>query len=105
MAVLIDAPMWPGPRGLCWSHLISDVTFDELHAFAAELELPPRLFERDHYDVPETLYDRAVLLGAEPVSCRAIVTRLHAAGLRRRKPPSVAPAQARQDQQIGGRNL
>lgn len=85
MALLIDAPNWPGPRGLLWSHLVSDVAFEELHAFAARLDLPPRLFERDHYDVPQTLYDQAVLLGAEPVSCRVIVARLHAAGLRRRK--------------------
>ncbi|GHH70902.1 hypothetical protein GCM10017673_23350 [Streptosporangium violaceochromogenes] len=47
--------------------------------------MPPRAFDRDHYDVPETVYERAVLLGAEPVSSRELLTRLLASGLRRRK--------------------
>jgi hypothetical protein len=32
--------------------MVSDVSYEELHAFAAELGMPPRAFERDHYDVP-----------------------------------------------------
>ncbi|MET8142404.1 DUF4031 domain-containing protein [Sphaerisporangium sp. NPDC005288] len=85
MTVLIDPPNWPGPRDLLWSHLVSDISLDELHAFAAELGVPPRAFDRDHYDVPETVYDRAVALGAEPVSSQTLVKRLIAAGLRRRR--------------------
>ncbi|MFC7387962.1 DUF4031 domain-containing protein [Sphaerisporangium rhizosphaerae] len=85
MTVLIDPPNWPGPHDLLWSHLVSDISLDELHAFAAELGVPPRAFDRDHYDVPETVYDRAVALGAEPVSSQTLVKRLIAAGLRRRR--------------------
>ncbi|GGL07071.1 hypothetical protein Sme01_12070 [Sphaerisporangium melleum] len=85
MAVLIDPPAWPGPRGLLWSHLVSDVSLDELHAFAARLGVPPRAFDRDHYDVPETVYEQAVALGAEPVPARTLVRRLTDAGLRRRR--------------------
>ncbi|WP_406315616.1 DUF4031 domain-containing protein [Streptosporangium sp. NBC_01639] len=85
MSVLIDPPNWPGPRGLLWSHLVSDSSTEELHAFAALLGVPPRAFDRDHYDVPETVYDRAVALGAEAVSSRELLARLIAAGLRRRK--------------------
>ncbi|MBB5432026.1 DUF4031 domain-containing protein [Nocardiopsis composta] len=85
MTVLIDPPAWPGPRGLLFSHLAGDASLEELHAFARELGVPPRAFERDHYDVPETLYDRAVRLGATPVSSRELVARLVASGLRRRK--------------------
>lgn len=85
MSVLIDPPAWPGPRGLLWSHLVSDTSIEELHAFAALLGVPPRAFDRDHYDVPETVYEHAVLLGAEPVSSRELLTRLVASGLRRRK--------------------
>lgn len=85
MSVLIDPPAWPGPRGLLWSHLVSDSSIEELHAFAALLGVPPRAFDRDHYDVPETVYEHAVLLGAEPVSSRELLTRLVASGLRRRK--------------------
>lgn len=86
MAVLIDPPNWPG-HGRLWSHLVSDTSLEELHAFAARLGLPERGFERDHYDVPERLYAVALACGAEPVSSRVLVARLTAAGLRRPKRP------------------
>ena len=82
--ILIDPPTWPG-HGRLWSHLVSDSSYAELHAFARRLEIPPRGFERDHYDVPERLYEAAVAAGASPVSSREIVARLTSAGLRRRK--------------------
>ncbi|MFE3454782.1 DUF4031 domain-containing protein [Nonomuraea sp. NPDC059194] len=85
MTVLIDPPNWPGPRGLLWSHLVSDSSLAELHAFAARLGVPERAFDRDHYDVPETVHSRALALGAEPVTSRELLARLIAAGLRRRK--------------------
>lgn len=84
MTVYIDAPTWPG-HGLLWSHLISDVSYEELHAFATDLGIPRRAFERDHYDVIAARYAAAVAAGARPVSSREIVLLLHAAGLRRRK--------------------
>ncbi|HEY0485951.1 MAG TPA: DUF4031 domain-containing protein [Mycobacteriales bacterium] len=87
MTVLIDPPVWPG-RGRLWSHLVSDSSFDELHAFAEVLGVPPRGFERDHYDIPRERYDDAVALGAVPVSSRVVVSRLVAAGLRRPKHPA-----------------
>jgi hypothetical protein len=49
--LLIDQPRWPA-HGRLWSHLISDSSLAELHAFADLLGLPPRSFEGDHYDVP-----------------------------------------------------
>lgn len=82
--ILIDPPLWPA-RGRVWSHMVSDVSFEELHAFAERLGVPPRAFERDHYDVPSELYDAAVALGASPVGCQELLRRLTAAGLRRRK--------------------
>ncbi|MEV7011498.1 DUF4031 domain-containing protein [Streptosporangium sp. NPDC051022] len=92
MSVLIDPPNWPGPRGLLWSHLVSDSTVEELHAFATLLGMPSRAFDRDHYDVPETVYERAISLGAEAVSSRELLARLIASGLRRRKVrPESAP--------------
>lgn len=84
MAILIDPPTWPG-HGRLWSHLVSDVSFEELHAFARRLEIPPRGFERDHYDVPERLYEAALAAGAEAVTSRVLLARLTAAGLRRPK--------------------
>ena len=86
MTVLIDTPVWPW-RGRRWSHLVSDVSYEELHAFvAAELGIPRRAFQGDHYDVPEDLYDIAVAAGATPVGSRELLSRLLAAGLRVRKP-------------------
>ncbi len=85
MAVLIDTPAWPW-RGRLWSHLVSDVSYEELHAFVArELGIPRRAFQGDHYDVPVDLYDIAVAAGAEPVGARELLSRLQAAGLRRRR--------------------
>ncbi|QYC43131.1 hypothetical protein Nocox_27675 [Nonomuraea coxensis DSM 45129] len=68
-----------------WSHLVSDHTLDELHDFAVLLGMPGRAFDRDHYDVPETVHARAVSLGAEAVSSRELLRRLVDAGLRSRK--------------------
>ena len=82
--ILIDPPNAAG-HGRLWSHLASDASYDELHAFARTLGIPERGFDRDHYDVPAEWYDQVVAAGATPVSSREIVRRLHAAGLRRRK--------------------
>ena len=84
MTLFIDAPTWPG-HGRLWSHLVSDASYAELHAFAAGLGLPERAFDRDHYDVVSDRYAAALAAGAQPVSSREIVARLHGAGLRRRK--------------------
>jgi hypothetical protein len=84
VTVYIDPPTWPG-HGRLWSHLISDTSYAELHEFAAQLGIPRRAFERDHYDVVAERYAGAVAAGATPVSSREIVARLHASGLRRRK--------------------
>ncbi|MGP3927717.1 DUF4031 domain-containing protein [Streptomyces sp. 8N616] len=84
MAVYIDPPTWPG-HGRMWSHMVSDVSYEELHAFAARLGAPPRAFDGDHYDVPSERYRGAVELGAIEVSSKELVRRLTEAGLRRRK--------------------
>ena len=84
MTVLIDPPNAPG-HGRLWSHLASDTSYDELHAFARTVGIPERGFDRDHYDVPAEWYDQMLEAGAEPVTSRELVRRLHAAGLRRRK--------------------
>lgn len=84
MTILIDPPAWPG-HGRMWSHLVSDDSYAELHAFARRQGLPERLFERDHYDVPDRLFDALVAAGASPVSSKALVLALIESGLRRRK--------------------
>lgn len=90
MTLLIDPPTWPA-RGRLWSHLVSDESAEELHAFAAAAGIPPQAFERDHYDVPEQYYDDLVAAGAVPVGSRDVVTALDAAGLRLRKGEALVP--------------
>lgn len=63
---------------------MSDTSLDELHDFAAALEVPPRAFHDDHYDLPDDVRDRAVAAGAVEVSSRDVVRILREAGLRRR---------------------
>ena len=84
MTILIDPPNAAG-HGRLWSHLASDTSYDELHAFAGGLGIPARGFDRDHYDVPSEYYDAAVAAGAVPVTSRDLVVMLVRAGLRRRK--------------------
>ncbi|MDQ1607245.1 MAG: hypothetical protein QOJ18_1612 [Microbacteriaceae bacterium] len=81
MTVLIDEPIWPAHDTL-WSHLVSDASLDELHAFAADVGISRRAFDLDHYDVPQERYNQLVSAGAEPVTIREMVTRLQASGLR-----------------------
>lgn len=87
--ILVDDPIWPA-HGRRFAHLVSDESLDELHAFAARLGLPPRAFHRDHYDLPDAWWQRAVDAGATPVGPRELVRRLRDAGLRVRKPRPTA---------------
>ncbi|MEV6282309.1 DUF4031 domain-containing protein [Kribbella sp. NPDC051770] len=82
--ILIDPPVWPGWDRV-WSHLVSDESYDELHAFARKVGIPARGFDRDHYDVPSDRYDDMVAAGATPVESRVLVRRLIESGLRHRK--------------------
>ncbi len=70
MTVYVDdaVTLWRGQR---WAHLMAD-TLDELHDFAARLGIPRRAFQDKtsgaHYDVTAQLRERAVALGAVPIS-------------------------------------
>ncbi|MGQ0844796.1 MAG: DUF4031 domain-containing protein [Sporichthyaceae bacterium] len=86
MAILIDPADWPG-HGRMWSHVASDLSLAELHEFAARVGIPPRAFDRDHYDVPSDWYASMVDAGARPVASRDIAAALRAAGLRTPRVP------------------
>ncbi|QIK65911.1 DUF4031 domain-containing protein [Nocardioides sp. HDW12B] len=88
--ILIDPPLVEA-HGRVWSHLASDTSHEELHAFARRIGVPERGFDGDHYDVPSEWYDEVVAAGATPVSSRELVTRLTRAGLRRPKPRTLLP--------------
>ena len=79
MAVLVDPLREYPDTGLPfrhWCHLVSDASFEELHAFAGRLGIPRRFFQGDHYDLPDHLRERALELGAEPVTTRALLARM-----------------------------
>ncbi|MBS0428806.1 MAG: DUF4031 domain-containing protein [Proteobacteria bacterium] len=63
-------------HGICWFHLTAD-SFDELHAFAAQIGLPARAFHRGarhpHYDITAAQRSSALSGGARAVSPREIV--------------------------------
>lgn len=81
MAILVDDPLW-WRHERHWCHMVSDESLDELHLFAAALGVPERGFHRDHYDIPHSLRDVALEMGAVAVSSRELVRRLRASGLR-----------------------
>ncbi len=84
MTLWIDPPRWAA-HGHVWSHLVSDESLEELHAFAARTGIPARGFEGDHYDVPEVRYAAVVAAGARPTDAKDLVRRLRASGLRMQK--------------------
>ena len=79
MAVLVDELReYPHVRFAVkhWCHMVSDASFDELHAFAAALGIPRERFQRDHYDLPPALRVRAVALGAQEVTTHDLSQRM-----------------------------
>lgn len=84
MTVWIDPPLWPA-HGTRWSHVISDASLEELHAFAAAAGIPRRSFEGDHYDVPAERHTEVVAAGARTTTGTDLARRLAASGLRFRK--------------------
>lgn len=79
--IFIDPPFWPA-HGTVFSHLISDTSLAELHAFAASNGVTDRAFDLDHYDVPERLYDELIMAGAVPLTGKELARTLMASGLR-----------------------
>jgi len=81
VTILIDEPVWPA-HDTVWAHLVSDASYDELHAFAAAQDIPRRGFDHDHYDVPESRWQDLVAAGAQPVTGLDLARRLERSGLR-----------------------
>jgi len=93
MAIWIDPPSWPAD-GRLWSHLISDTSYDELHAFAAQAGLPLWGYDGDHFDVPEELYAAQVAAGARPIGGTGLARLLRNSGLRFQKRKGERPLAA-----------
>ncbi len=84
MTIWIDQPIWPR-HGTVFAHLVSDVSFEELHAFATRAGLHPRSHHGDHYDVPQERMALVLAAGATETTGADVVRRLLASGLRLRK--------------------
>jgi hypothetical protein len=63
------------------SHLVSDTSEDELHAFVAAMGLSRRGFHnkpgKPHYDLIDWMIPKAIEMGAKQVTSREIVRILH----------------------------
>lgn len=79
--IYIDPPLWPA-HGTVFSHLVSDTSLAELHAFAAAAGISTRAFDLDHYDVPRHRYRDLVARGAVEVDGGTLVRLLIRSGLR-----------------------
>jgi hypothetical protein len=88
VSIFVDQCRW-SHKDHYWCHMVSDVSMDELHQFAAHLGVPPRAFHGDHYDLPQHVRDLALTHGAVEVSSREVVAILIRTGLR------MSPAQRR----------
>jgi len=86
--ILVDRPRWTW-KGQLWGHMVSDVSLQELHAFALQIGKRRIGFQGDHYDLNEEEHQLAVERGATRVDSRELVRRLRDSGLRCRssKPP------------------
>lgn len=80
MTVLVDGLNFNGYMHADWCHLVSDASQEELHAFAQRLGLRRKWFQDDlvqHYEIRgSALRDKAISLGAVPVTTRDLVTRV-----------------------------
>ena len=81
MVYVDDLCVWPNARGIFRAgscHMAAD-TLEELHAMAAALGMPQRWFQNHprhpHYDLVKSKRDRAIALGATPISSRELVLR------------------------------
>jgi hypothetical protein len=74
VTILIDEARW-WFRGEKWCHLVSDVSYVELHDFADLVGIPRRSFQGDHYDIPQSYRQQMVDAGALVVESRELVRR------------------------------
>lgn len=94
MTIYIDPPLWPA-HGTVFSHLISDTSLEELHAFAARAGIRRQAFDEDHYDVPQHRHRDLIAAGATPVSGTELARILASCGLRVRSIERPAKLRAR----------
>lgn len=77
MAIYVDPCVWPA-RDRVWCHLMTDGPSSELRAFAEQLGLRPEWIQRagtprEHFDLPPEGRQRAIELGAIPVTAKEMI--------------------------------
>ncbi len=77
MTIYVDPPRhYPDTklRFKWWSHMVSDTSAEELHAFAEKLGLKREWSQNGphHYDITPTKRNLALKLGAKPVTLREL---------------------------------
>lgn len=86
----------PSLRFKRWSHMVSDIGADDLHAFAARLGLKREWSQErptasaHHYDITPPKRELAIRLGAIEVTGRELVTRNYDGNLRRAQAQQLA---------------
>lgn len=53
--------------------MVSDLSIEDLHSFAESIGVKRHWFHKDHYDIREFEYERAIEAGAILVTSREIV--------------------------------
>jgi len=72
MTVYIDQLKQYDGKRKHYAHLMADST-EELHKFAAMIDVKRCWFHKDHYDLSQDKFDDAVLSGAIVVTSRELV--------------------------------
>lgn len=75
MILIDELQSYPNKRKQ-YSHLVSDVSFDELHAFAESIGVARHWFHKNHYDLRGPEHSRALENGATLVSTRELSSRM-----------------------------
>lgn len=58
-------------RRMKMSHMIAD-TEEELHIMAQRIGIARKWHQRDHYDICMSMRDKAILLGAQPITLQEL---------------------------------
>lgn len=68
--------LYTGKR-ILYAHMVSDVSIEELHAFALKIGVKRHFFHRgNHYDIKEHEHPIAIAAGAQLVTAKELVRKM-----------------------------
>lgn len=71
--IYVDRPQSFSHKRKKYSHMLSDTSLDELHSFASNIGVKRHWFDKDHYDLREFEYEKAIEAGALRVPTTELV--------------------------------